>query len=308
MRIVFFNNVSGVSTTLSKSLQKMKIDSNVFVDRFHHYGYPDEKLVQRFTGRFYKWLHEVIYADILHYHERFFIRPPSKVIRRFEINVPHYVGKKVVFHFHGSELRKEKKRERFYPFLNYPIIVAMPDLLKYAPAHAEWFPHPVDTKFFSPNSKKSEKVVVGFYEPHDKYPALFTGAETIRKSVKELRLYGKSIEIKEAYLIPWIEMPNYYNAINIWIDKTGLDFYGVSAVEAASSGLPVITEIGDEALSLVPDCPFINVPRNKIKGAIEYLSEENVRKHYGKKCREYALRLHDSDKVASKLLDFYRKL
>jgi glycosyltransferase involved in cell wall biosynthesis len=308
MRVVFFNNVSGVSTALSKSLQKMNIDSNVFVDRIHHYGYPDEKLVQRFAGRFYNWLHEVIFADILHYHERFFIRPPSKVIRRFEINVPHYARKKVVFHFHGSELRKEKKRERFYPFLNYPMIVAMPDLLKHAPSHAKWFPHPVDTQFFVPGKEELGKAVVGFYKPHDKYPALFTGAETIVKGVEELRSSGKSIDVKEAYLIPWKEMPNYYNTINIWVDKTGLEFYGVSAVEAASSGLPVITEIGEDALTLVPDCPFINVPRSKIKGAIEYLSEENVRKYYGQKCRDYAQRLHDSDKVAERLLKFYRDL
>ncbi len=298
-----------MSTTLSRVFKEKEIISNVYVDILHHYSYPGERLIKHFPVRFSVWLKEVLLADILHYNAKFFLKPPSRNIRYLELRLPNFANKLVVLHFHGSELRKPQKIVRFTPFFDLPILVAMPDLLKYVPRHAEWLPHPVDTKMFTPRSNYNhDEIIVGYYKPRDKYPAIFAGGRKVEEAVAELKELGESIKTKGAYLIPWNSMPEYYRSIDIWVDKTGLDYYGVSAVEAAACGVPVVAQIGEEALTFLPDCPFINVSHDRVRRALEYLSEENVRRYYGRKCRDYVLRLHCAEVVVENLLTMYKNM
>ena len=56
----------------------------------------------------------------------------------------------------------------------------------------------------------------------------------------------------------------YWKHIDVWVDRFGLDFYGFSSVEAAACGIPIVCQIGEKELGLVPKCPFINTTTSEL--------------------------------------------
>ena len=284
MRITHFGNVAGVSTTLAKYQRKDGHFVSVLVRGPHPFGYPGEKVYESNLSRFTNASKEILSSKIVHYHDETFLSRTSRsvtfLLDKADYRLAKMTRKNIVFHFHGS-IREPLVQFRDSEFFREKLIVSTPDLLPYVPSRARWVPNPADVEMFKPNHRVgSEEVRVGFYEPVEKDVRRISNPDKVRQLILQL----KNTRALPAYNVPWEQMPNYFNSLDIWIDKISLDFYGISACEAASCGLPVVTHVGENEMSFIPDCPFLNSNWEKLSEAIEYLSEENTRRYVGRKC------------------------
>jgi glycosyltransferase involved in cell wall biosynthesis len=105
-------------------------------------------------------------------------------------------------------------------------------------------------------------------------------------------------------------MENYYASIDIWVDRIGLGFYGFSAIEAAAMGIPVITQISEDASTYVPDCPFINAmsKQHVQRQILRLVEDDDLRRKLGAQARDYVIKTHDSLICAKKCLEKYQAM
>lgn len=106
------------------------------------------------------------------------------------------------------------------------------------------------------------------------------------------------------------EVLNYWKNVDVWIDRFYTGFYGWSAIEAASCGIPVMCQIEEQVRQHVADCPFLQMKDtvDSIRSNLEYLICSSDREALGKKHRKYAVEKHDSEKVAEKCISEYSKI
>ena len=300
MRITHFNNTAGVATTLAKFQRRMGHTAKVLVREPHPYGYPGELVYEANRSRLRHALWEITASNVIHFHDQLYLRRSSKwrtsLLEKLDYRTAKLMNKRMVFHFHGSSVRDSRERSKSSQFFGERILVSMPDILNLVPKGASWVPHPVDLELFYPNRKEEPgSVKVGFYNPQNEWGQL---RETPRQTSQIIHsMPGKKFQESPATNIPWKRMPEYFNGIDIWVDKMNFDFYGVSACEAAACGVPVVAHIGAEEMSLVPDCQFLNTDYVKLGDTLEYLSEENTRKYIGQRCKEFVCRFHAASRI-----------
>ena len=102
------------------------------------------------------------------------------------------LGKKVLFHYHGSEVRG---RNVASPFVS---IVSTPDLMDWV-AGARWIPNPVDLEIFKPGEAKyGEEFVIGFYGSDP----INCPKDAIRSAVKTVEQRGHRIVLLRSFVHP----------------------------------------------------------------------------------------------------------
>ena len=310
MRITHFHNVAGVATTLAKYQRKEGHQTSVLVADPHPFGYPGETSYEDFSMLFHG-LEHVVLSRVVHYHTGAYIRGQHRWFNRFSKNIDYRlarsVHRKILFHFHGAEIRDENARVISSQFFRERSVVSTPDLLESGPHGSVWLPNPVDSELFFPGHLgNSEKIAVGYYNPISDYVRLYNKPEFIERTLSSME--GRGIVGTPASCLPWMGMPKYFNSIEIWIDKISMSFYGVSACEAAACGVPVITQIGEEERTYVPDCPFVDLSRESLQSAIEYLLDENTRHYIGQKCLHYVTERHEASRIVKSLDQIYESI
>lgn len=287
----------GVGVVLSEALQKLGVNSSVLASAAHPFGFKEDYIFpahMRFTrGLFRRFEWRKFYDfDILHSHDN---RPlPSYVMRRWEgALIQHYHDPKTKGHLYGNDV---------------PSFVSVPNILKVIP-DATWIPFPVDTTLFSQERRvQHDGIHIGYCDQQtDPSKRRYIPKDEVEIAIKNSR--GKASPYPLTDIIPHSEMPEYYGRIDLWVDRLGLDFYGFSAAEVAAMGIPVITQIGEDEVLFTQSCPFINVDKKGLAGAIVSLVEdEQLRKSLGERARDYALKVHDSINVAKLCLDKYMEM
>jgi len=294
MKVLHYEHM-GVGVILSQALRKLGQDSHVLSSAPHPFGFKEDFLFSRnrYVRKFLKRLvwRKYYDFDILHSHDN---KPlPPYVLR-------HWRGA-LVQHYHDPNTQA-----RLYT--DIPSFISLPNKIKSIP-EATWVPIPVDTTIFKPiEAEVHDKVCIGYCDQMvDSWKARFIPKHEVEAAAK--RLGNKAYTLPLTGIIPHDSMPDFYRKIDVWVDRIGLDFYGFSAVEVASMGIPVVTQIGQEERNWVPECPFITTDLKGATGEIISLAEdEHLRISLGRKAREYALKVHDSTRVAQICLEQYRKL
>lgn len=290
----------GVGVILSQALRKLGVDSYVLSSAPHPFGFKEDYLfpkrpyLKSYLRRIVRRLEWRKFYDfeILHSHDN--------------KRLPDYVLKKwrgaLVQHYHDAHTEKPL-------YNNVPSFVSLPNILKAVP-NATWLPFPVDTDFFRPAKNVAhDKVTIGYYDQPTEIGKLrFIPKREIKKTIAMLGSRVRDYPL--AHIIPYSKLKNeYYENVDIWVDRIGLDFYGLTAVELASMGKAVITQIGETEKSFVPECPFISTDRDGVLDALTTLvQDEKLRYSLEKKSREYAVAVHDSFKAASACLRQYEEL
>jgi len=224
----------------------------------------------------------------------------SDKIRNPDFLLMKAMKKKIVWHFHGDDVRGQKVVR-----LNQSIFVSTPDLLEYV-KDGVWLPSPLDLDLVHPLLKQKAQITIGYYDPIHPYCRQFTVENEVRRAVEQFRKKGVGIEVRPFRGYKHSEISAYWRDIDIWVDRFGVDFYGLCAIEAAAYKIPVIVQIGEYEHTFVPTCPFINTSRGRISNAIEYLLDENNRREIGNKGCEFVLDAHDPFKMAEKCIDAYQ--
>jgi glycosyltransferase involved in cell wall biosynthesis len=236
--------------------------------------------------------------DVFHFHAESIFAAEFK-----DIPFLKRLGKKVIFHFHGSEIRGKSIHPRIK--LADARLVSSPDLLQFVP-DGIWIPQPVDLDYWTPrpaNGPKEKLILI-----HAPTHRGVSGTDFIISAVEELKKEGYKIELCVIEKTAYDNLKEYYQKADIFLDKVTLGIYGTFAIEGMALKKPVCVFIKDELLPLYPEeVPVMNTNINNLKQNLRLLIEdEALRRKLGEKGRAYAEKYHDVRKIAEKCLSIYR--
>lgn len=297
MKVVHCHNIAGVSSTLAKYQKRFGIDASVIVRRRHPFGF-EEKRLGRLGG-----LLALAQADVIHYHWTSWIENlPLLAARNPDARMFSSIGKGIVAHFHGDDLRKDLAKIQFHPNHTF---VSTPDLLAFAP-ESEWLPNPINLEIFSPRKSKSPAVVrIGYYDPPGGGVYVPTGM--IAQAILELQKSGWKVEGAPATNLPRAGMPDYYRSLTLWVDKLDGGFYGAMACEAAACGLPVIASTS-KISQYLSERVFWEFSGKLVEDLRYLLENESERMKIAGSGRAYVQRRHDAAVIAKRTVEVYSSM
>lgn len=154
--------------------------------------------------------------------------------------------KKVVIHFHGTEIRRRWHEMKIFWEHADIILVSTPDLLEGAPKKAKYLPNMVDTDIFKPNLKNRipNSALFVFIQRSEltEKGALCSSTENLnwaKKISKDMNL-ELTILYRDEKPIPYNELPEYLNRFEYFIDRKQFLSLSKMALEALACGLKVI--------------------------------------------------------------------
>lgn len=274
--------------------------------------------------------------DIFHFHARSFYSPMG------HLNYPSLldmiwlksIGKKVFFHYRGSEIRNEKKFrnkntfsfsenevEARKIFNDFPpknkvwlkrivsavcdgIFVVDDELKEHVGHDCIIVPRAVDSTFLeaTPHQMKTSVTIV-----HAPSRAEVKGSPFLISAVKKLQSEGFSCELKLLQGVPHNKVIEECRKADIVVDQLRLGWYGVFSIEALALGKPVICYVRPDISSLDSgNIPIVNATPDNIYHVLkDLINDPDKRQILGRKGRAYFERVHDADQVAAKLEKFY---
>lgn len=272
--------------------------------------------------------------NTFHFHSRpFFYSSDSRFPTGLDLLFLRGAGKKVFFHFRGSEARQESVFKEKSPY-NY--VKENPDLLFYKFNEQSQrtfidyalgvcnkvFAVDPEIQTYVPNSvvvpraldlRKWQYVGVGAKagKPlkivHAPSRPTVKGTPNVLEAIDRLKSEGFDIDFKLIKGMPHAEAMKLYKQADIVIDQLRIGWYGVLAVEAMALGKVVISYVRDDLKHHLPHpMPLILAnPDNiydKLKAAAQ--NPEGL-EALGKRARKYTEEMHDADKISAMLLKIY---
>lgn len=149
-------------------------------------------------------------------------------------------AKNSVIIYNGSELRDGvfKPEPRCF--------ITTRDLFLYTSScDARFLPRCIDTKVFVKKRRKAwkedEPLIVGHFPTQ----ADIKGTSMVLKAIEQLQSKGIKCELYSK-IVPHDEMPSYLSKIHILCDQFVLNCYGIIAIEALASGVPVVCTVRED--------------------------------------------------------------
>ena len=242
-------------------------------------------------------------ADIVHYHWTSWLEKlPLFGVRNPDARLLSWLGKPLVSHFHGDDLRKDLAKIQFKPNQTF---VSTPDLLAYAP-RGVWLPNPIDCELFTPlESESPPNIRIGYYDPPG--GGVYVPTKMIAQAIAELQKSGVKVEGAPSTDLPRADMPEYYRSLTVWVDKLEGGFYGIMACEAAACGLPVIAST-TKISHFLDQRVFYEFSGNLVEDLRYLLQDENERMKIAASGRAYVERRHDATVIAKRTADVYSSM
>jgi len=193
------------------------------------------------------------------------------------------------------------------------ILVATPDLLNFVPlgTHAEWIVAPLDTEVFRPfRTKLYDKLHDGvdyviFHAPsrpeHKGTEMVFRAYELLKKEY--------SVKLTATNNIPHVEMPDYYNSVDVVLDEFKYHILCYVSLEGMACEKPVIDSFDFwEYYHIPPPVLSAHSPRQIYLYLAMLLDDSELRKKMGKLGRTFVKKVYDADIVARKTLNLYQEV
>jgi hypothetical protein len=246
-----------------------------------------------------RWLLEHYYLwtvlaryDVIHSHFKTFLSHTG-----WELPYLKRLGKVLVFHSRGCDVRHRSLNMRLQPELNccqeceYPVgscdtpyqrqqvgimrkygdvfFVTTPDLRDFVPG-SEHIP------FIHPMGVDVESIV-----PVPRDPALFRvvtssnhhgldGTRFIRAAVERLQREGRAIELIEVSQMPYREALAVYKSADVYVGKLRMGYYNNANIETMMLGVPNMSYIRDDFRAIAPDCPIIVTRPDTVYDRLQY--------------------------------------
>jgi glycosyltransferase involved in cell wall biosynthesis len=298
------HDYGGQGSKISRAQRKLGHRSDFAVFRSSYLHFPvdfvlkDEKGGWSRTKKLFFLLKCLQDYDIFHFHSESIFAAEFR-----DIPLLIKLGKKVIFHFHGSEIRGKKMHPRIK--LADARLVSSPDLLQYAP-DGIWIPQPIDLEYWKPLPDfNPEKTLTIIHAPTHRNKK---GTDLILLTIQELKKEGYPVELSLIEGKPYESLKSYYQKGDIFMDQILIGTYGNFSIEGMALKKPICVFITDEASRLYPEeLPVMNTsPDNLKQNLIKLIEDEKLRIDLGEKGRAYVEKYHDVQKVALKCLSIYR--
>lgn len=332
MRVLFSpKEVAGQISVLSKTLRSLGVRATSLTFISNRFGYQVDRNVD--IGRYPVLLQSLIKRillvffilkfDIFHFQAG-----RSLLLDNSDLPILKFFRKKVLMHFHGSEIRnpdyvatlgdgrrnlppittvKQVSQLRFLRNYVDKFIVATPDLLDLVPG-AFYLPNSVGEGWFS--YKKPKKSGDGFVILHAPSNRGLKGTNYVINACENLKKRDYKIKLILVENIPNNEVKKLYSQADVVVDQLLIGWYGVLAIENMAMGNPVIAYIDPKLRrKYAPDLPIIQSSRDNIEAVLERLIKNRGQlAKIGSASREYARRNHHPKANAKKLIDLYKSI
>jgi glycosyltransferase involved in cell wall biosynthesis len=258
--------------------------------------------------------------DVFHFHN-------DRSLLPFLLDLPilKILGKKIVFEFHGSDIRPPFSFSRPGSFLRKSAIlikqrisktiigifadakvVTTPDLLEYVPS-AHFIPVAIDKKFVESRPRpfgKSQLVII-----HAPTNRVVKGSDFVISAVKNLQSKGLPVRLDLIEGLPPAQLKKHFEKADVAVDQLLIGWYGLFAVEMMALGVPVVSYLRDDLKKYAPNLPIVSAnPDNLVEVLEKLVSKQGLREKLGRRGPGFVREFHQSEVVAKRFIDLYKKL
>jgi hypothetical protein len=239
-------------------------------------------------------------TDVFHFYFGLTLVP-----RSLQFPILRLAGRKSVFHFLGSDIRGKSEEELAYRHRAGASIVGSYDALRWVPG-AEVVPPAVDLDAFDPVPPTDRERPLVIHAPSARGRK---GTEHVVAACSQLPV---ELEIVEGLRND--EARRRYARADIVVEQLNAGWHGVLAIEAMALGKPVVTFLREDAVRRTEEAFGVDVPivsatketlAERLRPLVESASE---RRRIGAASRAYVERVHDSSRIAGRLLEIYTRL
>lgn len=270
--------------------------------------------------------------DVIHYHFNAFLALEDG----WELEYLKRMGKVIVFHFRGCDLRSRTLNVQLNPELNlcqecdYPVgscdtpyqrerlqrvrdfgdlfFATTPDLLPFFDG-AEHIPFIAITGIDFDSIQAAEKPSGVFrVVTSSNHPGL-DGVPYIIAAVEKLRTEGHDIELVEIFQRPYLEALSIYKSADLYAGKLRMGYYNNANIETMMMGVPNMSYLRDDLLGDISDCPIIVARPDDIYEKIrEWIAKPQELKQIGMKGPAFVKHHHDPDTIVRNMVARYNKV
>lgn len=266
--------------------------------------------------------------DVIHYHFN-----STLFWDGAELPYLKALGKVIVFHFRGCDLRQKSVNNAMNPELNccqecnYPpgscendeqrrrlslvreygdvFFVTTPDL-------QDFFPEAEHLPFIPPYGFDLEAIV-----PADKPKGTFRvvtssnhhgidGTQYVRDAVDRLRSEGKDIELVEVHGIKYEQALALYKSGDVFLGKLRMGYYNNAVIECMMLGVPCMCYIRSKYEPAIPDSPIINTrPETAYENLKSFMERPDELRRLGALGPAFIKRHHAPEDLVIRMLDRY---
>lgn len=271
-------------------------------------------LVARHAGR----------HDVYHFHFGRTLVPPHNP----DLPLYHALGRKVVFHFHGCDVRdrahmlathrwstctecdpfcRPDRQKRVIASARAQadaLLVSTPDLLESVPGAeqvhvAAWLPDYVPRPF-----RETPRLVL-----HAPTNRLIKGTAHVEAAFERLRARFPGVEFRTVERLPWRELRDLMAECDVLVDQVFMGWYGMVAVEAMALARPALAYLRPDFEPRAEGCPLVPITVDTLEAELAALLMDAPRRRaLGEAGRAWVERTHDARVVAGGLLELYRRI
>jgi glycosyltransferase involved in cell wall biosynthesis len=213
--------------------------------------------------------------------------------------------KKSVFHYLGSDIRGKSRAELAYGRRADAEIVGSHAALEWVPG-AHVVPPGLDLRLFTPRPPSDSPRPLVVHAPSDRERK---GTRFVIEACERL-----PVELDVVEGVPHDVARERYARADIVVDQLNAGWHGVFALEAMALGKPVVTHLRPELVDRAEAgygirLPIVAATKETLVDALRPLvADPALRRELGAASRAYVERVHDSDRVAERLLEIYAAL
>ncbi|MDQ0207864.1 glycosyltransferase [Alkalicoccobacillus murimartini] len=295
---------------------------------FHTYLNYEGKVTPTDAYELYKHLLPLInHAEVCHFHNG-----NTFTIKGEELPLLKELGKKLVMHHWGNDVRTVKKVKELNPFplppsyntdeyiherltyltsyidtaivQDYEMVPYVKDYYK----HVHVIPLACNAQEFVPHYPpvtKEKPLIV-----HAPTNQAFKGTEYVHSSIDHLEYQGYNFSYKKIEQLSHKEALELYKEADIIVDQLLCGTYGVLSVEAMALGKVVVANIREDVRSHLPaDFPIVSATPETLSEVLKpYIEQPQLRYETGKRSRAFVENFHNADLIAKNLEHIYSKL
>ncbi len=347
--------IAGQGIMLARALRRVGVEADALNYRVDWDGRKPDLLVEldrhrtapgkmmSMAGAFARWAG---HYDLFHFHfgtSFFYISPraqPQSVRGHWDLPILKAMGKTIVFHFHGCEIRDREHMRRAHalatctecdPFCR--------------PWHQQWLRKQAekyaDLVFYS-TLDLAESVPNGIHLPlvldvprwahaaeanplYDPYQRdgvhgpvviahaptnrLIKGTRHVEQAVATLRDEGLQVELQLIDKRPWESMPEFLSGCDLLVDQLMMGWYGLLAMEGMAESKAVIAHLRSDFADHLLGCPVVDATPQTITDVLRSLVRDPERRAMlGAAGKRYVEQRHDLGVVGERLLREYRRV
>jgi len=270
----------------------------------------------------------VSHYDVFHYH---FLTSFFSLFCFCELKYLKRLGKKIVFHFRGCDIRERVSTVEKYEFsccteCDYPLeacrnavkeknrrlaktygdlfLVTTPDLLQYIPEahHLPFMRDLLDYESIPSVPRENGTIRIVHATNHDG----IEGTRYVEEAVTRLKSEGYPVKLIVLRKVPHETALEIFKSADICVGKLMMGYYANFQIESMAMGKSTLCYIREDLKKFAPDCPVISTtPKNVYENLKRLCGDRGLRESLGRRGIEFVKREHDNLRIGKRLLRHY---